>query len=133
MKLVYLDASAVVKLFKLERETSALETILRDRPVWVSSELLAVEARCTARRSGDLATLEAAEEVLARIELIPLTLPIRARAGEAFRPALRALDAVHAATALDIGDELDLVLAYDLDLRHAMAGEGLDVIAPGST
>lgn len=133
MKLAYLDASAVVKLFKLERETSALETALRESPVWVSSELLAVEARCTARRSGDPGALKAAEEVLERIELIPVTLPIRARAGEAFRPVLRALDAVHVATALDIGDELDLAFAYDLDLREAMAAEGLDVVAPGST
>jgi uncharacterized protein with PIN domain len=43
------DASALVKLFKPEHETEAFRTALADWPVQVASELIRVEAVCTAR------------------------------------------------------------------------------------
>ncbi len=132
MKLAYLDASAVVKLFKPEFETVALESALRRRPTWISSELVGVEVRCTARRLGDPVVLERAEQAMRRIDLVPLTPAIRARAGEAFEPSLRALDAVHAATALALADELDAFFTYDADLRSAVIAEGLRVASPGA-
>ncbi len=44
MNAAYIDASALVKLFKAESETVALRTPLSDWPVQVASELIRVEA-----------------------------------------------------------------------------------------
>lgn len=51
----YIDTSALVKLFKREPETDAPRHALGAWPVHVSSELIRVEAICTARgASGTL-------------------------------------------------------------------------------
>ncbi len=130
--LAYLDASAVVKLFKSELETPAVESALEARPVRISSELVVVEARCTARRLGGDEVHMNAEKVLRNIELMPFIAAIRARAGEAFDPPLRAPDAIHAATALALGDELGIAFVYDSDLATAILAEGLAVESPGA-
>jgi predicted nucleic acid-binding protein len=44
---------------------------------------------------------------------------------------LRSVDAIHLATALALGDELDGVVAYDGRLREAAASVGIEAIAPG--
>jgi hypothetical protein len=55
----------------------------------------------------------------------------RERAGaSAFSPPLRALGAVHLATALSMAEDLDAFFAYDADLCAAAAGEGLPVRSP---
>lgn len=130
MKVAYLDASALVKLFKPEPETDALSRTLADWPVWASSELLAVEARCTARRLGDGPMLAEAAAALAGVDLVRYTAAIRERAGGSFQPALRALDAIHLATALTIQNDLGILVAYDEDLRAAGAIYGLPIRAP---
>lgn len=132
MKLAYLDASAVVKLFKDERETPALARALEDWSVWTSSDVVAVEARCTARRLGDAATVAAAEQVLRRLELVVWSAVIRDRAGEPFQPPLRALDAIHAATAVGLGGDLGRAFVYDADLADALMAEGIEVASPGA-
>lgn len=130
MKAAYLDASALVKLFKHEAETDALWAALSEWPDRVSSELLAVEARCTARRLGGAELLERAEARLTGVDLLPYTSEIGERAGGAFRPALRALDAIHLASALALDDSLGVLLAYDEDLCAAARSEGLPVRSP---
>lgn len=130
MKTVYLDASALVKLFKPEPETPALRAELPRLLRRVSSELLAVEARCTARRLGGN-LLTRAEAALAGLDLVPFDSHIReAAGGSRFSPPLRALDAVHLATALSMKPDLDVLLAYDADLCEAAAVEGLRVRSP---
>ncbi len=131
MNAAYLDASAVVKLFKRERETAALEAALIAIPTWVSTELVAVEARCAARRV-DATLLADVEAVLSNVDLRAATPPIRQRAGMAFGRPLRALDAIHAATALNLRDDLEAVFAYDADLADALEAEGVKVLAPGA-
>jgi len=131
VKAAYLDASALVKLFKNEPETEALAETLEAWPVWVSSEIVAVEARCTARRLGGSEVLERAENVIAALDLVMCAPKIQERAGRPFERPLRALDAIHAATALALGEELvDVVVVYDGDLRIAVEAEGMKVAAP---
>lgn len=126
----YLDASALVKLFKPERETSALRAELPEFPHRVSSELLVVEVCCTARRLGG-GLRSRAELALTGVELAPFDAGLRDRAGRsAFSPPLRALDAVHLATALSMAPDLDAFLAYDADLCEAAHAEGLPVRSP---
>ena len=130
MSAAYLDASAVVKLFRQEQETAALEVALAAIPTWFSSELVAVEARCAARRL-DSRLLTEVKAVLSNVDLLAATSAIRDRAGMAFDVPLRALDALHAATAISVRDDLASVFVYDGDLMRALAAEGLPIASPG--
>jgi predicted nucleic acid-binding protein len=126
----YLDASALVKLFKLEPETEAFRAALARWPVQVSSELIRVEAICTARRLGDEATIRRAEEILERINLIPLSPEIVELATHAHALPLRAMDAIHLATALFIREELEALFVYDRDLHAAALAHDLNALSP---
>jgi predicted nucleic acid-binding protein len=126
----YLDASALVKLFKAERETDAFRAALSDWPVLVASELIRVEAVCTARRLGSEDVLQRAHAALQRIDLIPLSSEIIELAIAAHIPSLRAMDAIHLATALTIREDIGAVFVYDGDLHAAAGAHHLNPIAP---
>lgn len=130
MSAAYVDASALVKLLKTERETKAFRAALVDWPVQVASELIRVEAVCTARRLGDEDVLRRADAALERIDLIPLTAEIVERASDAYDPPLRAMDAIHLATALTIRADLGAVFVYDEDLYAAARAHELNPLAP---
>jgi hypothetical protein len=126
----YLDASALVKLFKDEPETDALRSALARWPVRIASELIRVEAICTARRLADPAMLVRARTALTRLNLLPLTAHIMDFATGEHRPVLRAMDAIHFASALSIRDELGVMFVYDTDLHAAATARGLTALAP---
>jgi predicted nucleic acid-binding protein len=126
----YIDASALVKLFKVEPETFALREALGDWPVQVASELIRVEAICTARRLGDEDILARAMQAVEQINLVPLTPEIIERATDAHTPTLRAMDAIHLATALTVRDDLGAMLVYDGDLHAAARAHDLNPLAP---
>jgi uncharacterized protein len=126
----YIDASALVKLFKAERETDAFRGALEDWPVQVASELIRVEAICTARRLGGDDILQRANAALERINLIPLSPEIIELATDAHTPPLRAMDAIHLATALTMREDLGAVFVYDGDLHAAARAHQLNPLAP---
>lgn len=130
MSTAYVDASALVKLFKAERETNAFRAALSDWPVQVASELIRVEAMCTARRLGDEDVLRRAKAALERINLIPLSPEIIDLATAAHTPPLRAMDAIHLATALTMREDLGAVFVYDSDLHAAALAHHLNPLAP---
>lgn len=130
MSAAYIDASALVKLFKPERETSAFRVALGDWPVQVASELIRVEAVCTARRLGGEDVLQRAEAALELINLIPVSPEIIELATGAHAPALRAMDAIHLATALTMRNDLGAVFVYDNDLHAATQAHQLNALAP---
>jgi uncharacterized protein len=130
VKAAYLDASALVKLFEPEPETAAFREALHDWPVRVSSELIRVESICTARRMASEDVLERALMVLDRIELVPISPEILELATGAFSPPLRAMDAVHLATALSMKEDVGTIFVYDGDLRAAALARGLSAVAP---
>lgn len=132
MSAAYLDASAIVKLFKPERESERLAEVLAGYDLWVSSEVVTVEVACTAHRLGDAQLVGAAEAVISSVALMAFTPQVRLRSAAPFARWLRALDAIHAASALAIADDLAVVVAYDADLAGALKGEGLSVVAPGA-
>jgi predicted nucleic acid-binding protein len=126
----YVDTSALVKLFKAERETEAFRTALADWPVQVASELIRVEAICTARRLGGQDVLQRASEALERINLIPIFPEIIELATTAHTPPLRAMDAIHLATALTMREDLGAIFVYDNDLHAAAGAHHLNALAP---
>ncbi len=124
----YADASALVKLIVQEAESRELAKALRGERRVLSSEIAAVELDCAAHRRGvDPSVVEAA---LGLVALMPLDAAILRRARRRFARPLRALDAVHLATALALGSDLGAIYVYDAELAQAAVEEGLRVSAP---
>jgi predicted nucleic acid-binding protein len=129
-QLVYLDSSAFVKLVIPEPETAALVAALTASARLVASEILEVEALRAARTADGEDGAAAARAQLAGVRLLPLTDDIRGRASELEPATLRSLDAIHIATALDLGERLACVYAYDTRMANAASQAGLQVYAP---
>ena len=128
--MVYLDASAIVKLVVAEPESAALRRELAGDPEWVSSALARVEVLRALRRTGAAAdAVRYAEELIDRIALIALEEPILEAAAAAEPVGLRSLDSLHLATALSLAG-LDAFCAYDRRLLAAAAAAGLSVLSP---
>ena len=71
-----------------------------------------------------------AAAVLARIALIEVDRRILRTAATLAPPGLRSLDAIHLATALSLGQDLDGIVTYDQRLSDAATGADLAVWAP---
>lgn len=130
--MIYLDASALMKLVRREAETDALREWLNLRPelAVVSSELGRVEVLRAARRVGGPAMAEA-RAVVGDLDLIPLDRAVQDVACDIGDPLLRTLDALHLASALLLGDALTAFIAYDHRLADGAQAAGLVVAAPG--
>lgn len=127
-ELVYLDASAFVKLVVSEPETPSLNAALRGVVRVVASEILEVEVlRASRRAGGDTAEMRAQ---LGAVRLLPLTGDIRSLAAELDPPSVRSLDAIHIATALSLRGRLTGLFTYDQRMSSAAHDAGLDVYAP---
>lgn len=126
---VYLDSSAFVKLAVPEPESLALARRLGAHLIALSSEILEIEAvRAAARVDG--AAAARAERRLEAVALLPLSPAIRRAAKTLGPPDLRSLDAIHLATALSMGADLEVVLTYDRRLAAAAEAAGLPVESP---
>jgi predicted nucleic acid-binding protein len=135
LSLFYLDASALVKLVREEDESAALQRFL-DGADLVSSELVLTEVPRAAHRAAfDDPTLSAdllmarAGDVLAALALVPVDRAVLTAAGALAEPVLRALDAIHIASAVNVAP-IDGLVTYDD--RQAAAGRlaGLRTVAP---
>jgi predicted nucleic acid-binding protein len=125
----YLDSSAIVKLVVLEPESAALRRYLRRRRPLVSSALARAEAMRALMPLGEQA-VRRGQEVLARLELIRISDRILAAAGELLPAELRTLDAIHVATAKQLGSDLARVVTYDERMRAAAQTAGCSIAAP---
>ena len=118
-----------MKLVVEERESSALRELLGRDADLLASALAEVEVvRAVRRVVPDL--VPQAERVVAQIALVDVNEPIRARARLLEPVTLRSLDALHLATALEIGEELDAVVTYDARMSEAGKTLGLHVLSP---
>jgi predicted nucleic acid-binding protein len=69
-------------------------------------------------------------EVLATVTTTRLTVAICDTAGRRAAPGLRSLDALHLASALDLGDDLEGLVGYDDRLADGARTLGIPVVAP---
>jgi predicted nucleic acid-binding protein len=127
--IAYLDASALVKLVVLERESSALAAWLEPVETVASSELAVVEVHRAARvaNPGPDASLRAFR-VLDSCLLVEVGRDLIDAAARLAGMRLRSLDAIHLATALGVGP--DRFVVYDERLAEAARAQGLVVAAP---
>jgi len=129
MTAVYADASALVKLIVLEPETDSLRRYLASAGALASSLLATVEVRrVVARRVPDSQDVMAA--LLETLVVVNFDAHIAARAAALAPVSVRTLDAIHLATALELGDELTAFVCYDDRLSAAAAALGLPVVTP---
>lgn len=129
--MIYLDTCAFVKLIRGERETSALQAFLRERPgaPLVSSALLVVETRrAILRQAPD--QLARADLLLTRIDQVDITRAVLEAASRLPDPELRSLDAIHLATALQLDQDLEALVTYDSRLAAAAGRQKLPVATP---
>src|SRR5690349_3158459 len=129
----YLDTSAIVKLVRPEAETKALFLELSRWPKRASSALAGVELHRALRRvDADARELRRGEATLDRLTLVDIGDDVLRSASALPDKGLRALDAIHLATALSLRRDLGAMVVYDVHLRAAAVAEGLHVISPGS-
>jgi predicted nucleic acid-binding protein len=133
----YADSSALVKLIREETESDALRTYLRGADL-VSSELVLTEIPRAVRRAAAQEPalplgllLERAGELIDALALRPIDRALLADAGALTEPALRALDAIHVASAVDL-DSIEAFVTYDERQAAAARLAGLRTRAPGS-
>ena len=129
--MIYLDTSAFVKLIRGEEETSALQAFLRQRPgaPLVSSALLVVETRRAILRQAP-GQLARADLLLTRIDQVDVTRAVLEAASRLPDPALRSLDAIHLATALQLDQDLEALVTYGSRLATAAERQKLPVATP---
>lgn len=131
-RVVYLDASAIVKLVVRESETDALRAYLADAQL-VTSELSLTEVpRAAHLRTGATEVFEQADAVLRRFDVMAMDEELHRAAARAEPRELRTLDAIHLVSALRLSGRLAAVVAYDRRLAQAVRDAGLTVDAPVS-
>ncbi|HXG89837.1 MAG TPA: type II toxin-antitoxin system VapC family toxin [Vicinamibacterales bacterium] len=126
----YLDSSAIVKLAVREPESLELRRYLRRRHPLVSSALARTEVVRALLPAGDEAVTRG-HSVLRRIDLVRVNDRILNAAGTLRPPELRSLDAIHLATAQELGDELTAVVTYDDRMVAAARQLGYRIVQPG--
>jgi predicted nucleic acid-binding protein len=125
---LYLDTSAVVKLLLVEKESRALRASLADHD-WAASALLRTEL-VRALRRVDPTVVPRALDLLALGSLLVIDTHVLDTAARLSPPSLRSLDAIHLASALQLGDELTAFVAYDERLLRAASALGMPISSP---
>ena len=124
----YVDASALVKLIVHEAESGALLRWVTEIDRLVTSRVEIVETvRAASRRDRDVTVRS---RVLTDVGIHELDAAIAFVAAGLAPHLLRTLDAIHLATAMALGPELDAFVTYDDRLAEAARAIGLPVVRP---
>lgn len=126
----YLDTSAAVKLLIEEEGSTELADWVaeHDRAVF-SGDLLRTELLRVTRRVAPHLMVQA-RAILDALVIVTISTEVCERAAMLEPRALRSLDALHLATALEVGDELQAVITYDRHLSRGAENLGIKVLAP---
>lgn len=128
--MIYLDASAAVKLILPEPESEALAAFVDSASEPVTSIVSAVEVpRAVERVTSAPEALARIDELLERIDIRVLDQEV-ATLARSVPAAVRSLDAIHLATALAMSDALEVLVAYDERLLEGARELGLAVAEP---
>jgi predicted nucleic acid-binding protein len=112
----------------VEPESAALQDLVRGRSL-ASSRVAVVEVTKAVARVNPTAD---PEPLLSRVAFVEFDADLARIAGATGGPRLRALDAIHIASALRLGAELETFLTYDQRQARSAREAGLRLAAPGS-
>lgn len=125
----YFDASALFKLVVAEPESKALRNAVHAWPRRVTSRVTVVELVRGVRRVDP--RLEAlARRLLTGVDLLIDTDRTLAIAAQLDLPEVRALDAIHVASALRVRTILSAFVSYDARQLEAAQALGLPISSP---
>ncbi len=128
-RVTYIDASAIVKLVVAEPESKVLRRYLARRQPLVSSALARIEVARALMPSGPEAVARG-EDALRRIQLLRLNDRVLTEAGRLQPAELRSLDAIHLASAGQLGASVRQIVTYDERMASAARAAGLKVGSP---
>lgn len=132
--MIYLDACALLKFIKPEKETEALREWRRSlsNTELMTSALAELElTRALMRVGADHTRVPYfARRALSGVYLVDLTSSVLARAMAYRTPELGSLDSIHLASAEPFRDELSEFVTYDVELAAAATELGFPVGAP---
>jgi len=131
---LFLDSSALAKLYLVEPESPSVEKMFRDNSPWIATsrvthaEIFSVLARCQRDRRITPASYKTQKKSFLSdwntFHIVELTAAVLSDAGRQIeRHALRGFDAIHLCSALWIGQPF--FACFDDRLRNAAAAEGL--------
>lgn len=126
--MIYVDSSAFVKLVIAEPESLALASFVSGRSL-IASQL----ARTETLRSVGLRRPEFLPTAIAlwnQVTLVSVTDAVLAAASAIAPASVRSLDAIHVATAIELRDEIEQIVTYDLRMVEAATAHGLPVASP---
>jgi len=118
-----------VKLATSEPESAALRRYLARRRPRVASALARTEVARALLPVGPAAVARG-EEVLRRFDVVRVNDRILRAAGVMLPMRLRSLDAIHLATARELGADLARVCTYDERMAAAAVELGMTVVTP---
>jgi predicted nucleic acid-binding protein len=138
--IVYFDTSSFIKLYVEEVGSDAVRELKTSGELAASSVVLYVELRAALARmlssrldqASYLRSLRRFESDWPYVATVPLDDPLVSFAAElAERHRLRALDAIHLASAATLSRQEDVVVsAWDRSLLDAAVAEGIRVVEP---
>lgn len=128
-RLTYVDSSAIIKLVVAEPESKALRRYLSRRQPLVSSALARTEVARALLPGGSQAVARG-QEALRRIQLLRLNDRVLSEAGRMEPTELRSLDAIHLASARQLGSSVRLIVTYDKRMADAAKASGWSVASP---
>jgi uncharacterized protein len=127
-KVAYVDASAMAKLALDEPESAAMLRWYVESEQLVSSRIGLIETqRAARRRVHDPVQLDVVLRSVIALEIDDSIAMSAARVGPA---AVRTLDAIHLATALALGTDVEAFVTYDDRQADAARALGLPVVRP---
>ncbi len=127
MTLVYLDSSAITKLAIQELGSADLRAEI-DGGRWVTSRIAVVEV---SKAVGRVAPALDLTPIFDRLAFVEIDEGLAGRAARTGGASLRALDAIHVASAELFAGELDAFVTYDARQASAARAAGLTVRSPG--
>ena len=127
MRRIYFDSSAIVKLSHAEPFSQDLIDYIESGSIEaVTSVFAETEVLLALRRAG-----ADAGEAMHGFYLLAFDEEVRREAAKIGSRSLRAIDAIHLATALAVGDRDIEFLTYDQRQAQAAHEAGLKVVQPG--
>jgi len=140
MSLVYFDTSALVKLCVLETGTPLVVALWKHADALLTSRIADAEVRSVLASAERIGRIDAAPAAKARerwdelwpgLHKVELTVKVAEVAGKLTdRRPLRAGDAIHLASALQLKEAAPVFAAWDRRLSSAASAEGLLVLPP---
>ncbi len=126
--LAYVDSSALTKLVVAEAESAGMLRWYVESERLACSRLGVIETRRASARQGS--DREQLDRVLRSFTVLEIDDVVATAAATITPASLRTLDAIHLATAIGLGTEMDAFVTYDDRLAEAARSLGLPVVSP---